>query len=84
MWIRIGVITQWCNPLTLQPEQSGRDGSIPGSAPPLDCHDKGSRTRLGQLYFCDSSAWGQGGVDNMFRVRICAAHMDRFLGPEFS
>ena len=47
----------WCNPLTLQPEQSGGVGSSPGRAPPLERHDKGSQTRLGLLYFCDPSAW---------------------------
>ena len=47
----------WCNPLTLQPEQSGEVGSIPGRTPPLERHDKGSRARLGLLYFCDPSAW---------------------------
>ena len=52
-----GVVVPWCNPLTLQPEQSGGVGSIPCRAPPLECHDKGSRTRLGLLYFCDPSAW---------------------------
>ena len=45
-WIRHeGVAAPWCNPLTLQPEQSGEVGSNPG-APTLECHDKGSRTRL--------------------------------------
>ena len=52
-----GVAAPWCNPLKLQPEQSGGVGSSPGSAPPLERHDKGSRTRLGLLYFCDPSAW---------------------------
>ena len=52
-----GVVAPWCNPLTLQPEQSGRVGSSPGRAPPLERHDKGSRTQLGLLYFCDPSAW---------------------------
>ena len=33
-----------CNPLTFQPERSGRLGSIRGRAPPLKRHDKGSRT----------------------------------------
>ena len=28
--------------MTLQPEQSGGQGSIPGRAPPLKSHDKGS------------------------------------------
>ena len=36
----------WCNPLTLQPEQSGGVGLIPGRAPPLERHDKGWQTRL--------------------------------------
>ena len=39
-----GVVAPWCNPLTLQPEQSGGVGSSPGRAPPLERHDKGSRT----------------------------------------
>ena len=52
-----GVVAPWCNPLTLQPEQSGGVGSSPGRTPPLERHDKGSRTRLGLLYFCDPSAW---------------------------
>ena len=52
-----GVVAPWCNPLTLQPEQSGGVGSSPGRAPPLERHDKGSRTQLGLLYFCDPSAW---------------------------
>ena len=32
----------WCNPLTLQPEQSGGVGSSLGRAPTLERHDKGS------------------------------------------
>ena len=57
-WICIeGVVASWCNPLTLQPEQSGWVGLSPGRAPPLERHDKGLRTRLGLLYFCDPSAW---------------------------
>ena len=56
-WPLEGVVAPWCNPLILQPEQSGGVGSSPGRAPPLEHHDKGSRTRLGLLYFCDSSAW---------------------------
>ena len=36
-----GVVAQWCNPLTLQSEQSGGVGSIPGGTPPLERHDKG-------------------------------------------
>ena len=51
------VVAPWCNPLTLQPEQSGGVGSSPGRTPPLERHDKGSRTPLGLLYFCDPSAW---------------------------
>ena len=38
-----GVFVQWCNPLTLQPEQSGGVGSIPGKNPPFERHDMGSR-----------------------------------------
>ena len=44
-----GVVAPWCNPLTLQPEQSGGVGSSPSRAPPLERHDKGSRTQLGLL-----------------------------------
>ena len=36
-------VAQWCNPLTLQPEQSGGMGSIPGRPTPLECHDSRSR-----------------------------------------
>ena len=39
-------MVQWCNPQTLQQEQSGGVGSKPGWAPPLQRHDKGSQTRL--------------------------------------
>ena len=52
-----GVVVQWCNPLTLKPEQSGGVGSIRDRASPLERHDKGSRTRLALSYFCDPSAW---------------------------
>ena len=34
------------NPLTLEPVQSGRVSSKAGRAPPIERHDKGSRTRL--------------------------------------
>ena len=51
------VVAQWCNPLTLQSEQSGGVGSIPGRAQPLECHDRGSRTRLTLSYFCNRSVW---------------------------
>ena len=44
-----GVVVPWCNPLTLQPEQSGGVGSSPGRTPPLE-------RRLDLLYFCDPSA----------------------------
>ena len=54
-----GVVALWCNPLTLQPEQPGGVGPIPGRIPSLERHDKGSRARLGLLYFCDPSAWRQ-------------------------
>ena len=40
-WIPQEVVAQWCNPLTLQPEQSGRVGLKPTVAQPLECHDKG-------------------------------------------
>ena len=47
-------MTQWCNTLTLQPERSGGQGSIPGKALPLERHDKGSYLR--DNYFCDPTA----------------------------
>ena len=49
-------MAQWCNLLTLQPEQSGGVGSVPGGAPPFERCDKRSRTRLAFSYFCDPSA----------------------------
>ena len=42
----LGVVGQWCNCLTLQPEQSGGVDSRRSRAPPLEFHDKGSQTRL--------------------------------------
>ena len=40
LWVFFeGVVAQWCNLLTLQPEQSGGAGSKPGRAPPLERHD---------------------------------------------
>ena len=39
-----GVVPLWCNPMILQSENSGGVGSKPGRAPPLERHDKGSRT----------------------------------------
>ena len=34
-------MAQWCNPLTLKPEQSGGVGSTPSrTPPPLERHDK--------------------------------------------
>ena len=52
-----GIVTPWCNPLTLQPEQSGAVYSNPDRAPPNERHDKGSRNQSGLPYFCDFSAW---------------------------
>ena len=52
-----GVVAQWYNPLSLQPEQSSGVGSIPGRAPPLKPHDMGLQTRLALSYFCNPSAW---------------------------
>ena len=40
------VVVQLYNPLTLQPGQSGGQGSILGKAPSLERHNKGSHTRL--------------------------------------
>ena len=50
------VVAQWCNPLTLQPEQSGGVGSIPGRTLLFGRHDKGSWTRLGLRNFYDPNA----------------------------
>ena len=36
-------MAQWCNPLNLQPEQSGGVGSIPSRIPKLECYDKGEK-----------------------------------------
>ena len=52
-----GIVVPWCNPPTLQPEQSGGVDSNPGRVPPLERHDKGSWTRLDLLYFWNPSAW---------------------------
>ena len=51
-----GIVERWCNPLTLQSEQSGRVGSKPARAQLLERHDKGW-TRLALCYFCDPSTW---------------------------
>ena len=51
-----GVVAPSCDPLTLQQELSGGVGSIPDRTPPLERNDKGSRTRLGLLCFCDPIA----------------------------
>ena len=51
-----GVVVQWCNPLTLMPEQSDGVGSRPDRVSSLERHNKGSRTRLALSYFCDPSA----------------------------
>ena len=53
----IVAVAEWCNPLTLKPEQSGGVGSRRDKASPLERHDKGSETRIALSYFCDSSAW---------------------------
>ena len=45
-----GVVALRCNPLTLQPEQSGGPGSNLSST--FERHDKGSRARLELSYFC--------------------------------
>ena len=50
LW-RSGVI------LTLQPEQSGGVGSIPGRAPPLERHEKSLQTLLSYSHLCNPSAW---------------------------
>ena len=50
-------LAQWCNALTLKPKQSEGVGSIPSSTPPLERHDKGSRTGLGLLFVSDPSFW---------------------------
>ena len=52
-----GVVAQWCNPLTLQSEQSGGVGSIPSRIPTLENHKMGSQTRSALSYFCNPSTW---------------------------
>ena len=44
------------SPLTLQPEQLGGVGSIPGRTQPLEHHDNGSRTRLGLPFLRSKNA----------------------------
>ena len=51
-----GVVTQWCNPLTLESEQSGGVRLIPRRALPLERHNKGLQTQLVQLYSAMLSA----------------------------
>ena len=50
-----GVVGPSCNPLTLQPEQSGGRRSNPTST--FERHHKGSWAQLALSYFCDPSAW---------------------------
>ena len=38
-----GDLESWCNPLNLQPEQSGGVGPIPGRTPTFERRDKGSQ-----------------------------------------
>ena len=45
-----GVVAQWCNPLTLKPEQSGSVGWKPGRTRQLERHDKGRWTQLALRY----------------------------------
>ena len=52
-----GAVAQWCNPLTLRPEESGRVDSIPGRTPPLERHDMGLRIQSALSYFCNFSVW---------------------------
>ena len=44
-----GVMVQCRNPVTLLREQSQVDRQVQSSAPSLECHYKGSWTRLGPL-----------------------------------
>ena len=50
-------MAQWCNPRTLQREQSGGVDSIPGRASVLEGYCKMSRARLALSYICNPSAW---------------------------
>ena len=52
----LGVVAQWYDALSLQSEKSGGVGSIPGRAPFLERHNKGSWTRLALSCFCGPSA----------------------------
>ena len=45
-----GILAQWCNPLTLQPDQLGGQRLIPSMAPPLEHHDERSWTLLAPIY----------------------------------
>ena len=49
-YLQEGAVAQWCKPLTLRPEQSGGQGSIPVRALPLKRYDNRSRIRLCLLY----------------------------------
>ena len=47
-----GVAAQWCNPLTLQAEQSGELGSIPGRILPIDDYAKDGGKELFTKMHC--------------------------------
>ena len=51
-----------CNPLTLQPEQSGGRGSNPPA--PCERHEKGTWIRLALSYSCDPSGIPALGAEN--------------------
>ena len=68
-----GVMAQWCNPLTLQSVQSGAVGLIPGRAPPLEHHDKGSQTQLALWYTVAIPALGT--KNHNFTCTFCSLQM---------
>ena len=52
-----GDVTQWCNLLALQQDQSNEQDSIPGRAQQLEHLDKGSRTPLALGCYWEPSTW---------------------------
>lgn len=50
-----GVVVQLYNSMNLQPEYSREQGSIPGRATPLECHEKGSRSQIYAIRTIDAN-----------------------------
>ena len=66
-------MAQCCNPLTLQPEQSGERGSNPTSI--YERHDKGSRTRLALNYAIPAF----GAENHNFTFTYCSLIVSDFI-----